>query len=512
MKRAFFVLLLAAGPMLAAQPFSIDFTDEEFHAKEWDYVRPGIRATGAFSAPVDFTFSYQFPGRGLTSGGTRTVTPAEPLEIFSILAPRDDVYSGGFTGQVYVTYTVPGTSQQVTKSAALVIEDREPAPTLAFDDVRAIESEAGDVYAVAFHMTPRASIPIHVLVEVLGGSATAGADFVLLDTAFAVPAGTTSGQVRFRVIDDGVDEGLEYFFLGCADRCQPATVTILDVPPSATIAPERVEVLVGEPVELEIVLPETKPADLDATVASSNDAIIIPAFRGAPTARIRQGLSAVVVPFITMQPGDATITATFPAWAKLVPATADVHVFPGGFSVDDDTLLLAQGEETTVTVTMDPPPPIDILLLVAAQPQGIVTTPADLHVDTSGSGTFSVKGKAAGSSRLELRSATNRLLMVLSADVAPPLAVTGIAPVSGTTSGGTKVSISGNGFNGTCSVFFGTAAATSVAVRSTSLLEASTPAHPEGVADVAVTCGEHRQTLPKAFTFNRPSRARSVRH
>jgi hypothetical protein len=82
-------------------------------------------------------------------------------------------------------------------------------------------------------------------------------------------------------------------------------------------------------------------------------------------------------------------------------------------------------------------------------------------------------------------------------------AVTGLSATSGSTAGGTTVTLSGSGFLGATGVFFGGVAAASVLVLSDTSLLAVTPALPAGTLDVTVTIPGATSALGKAdrFTF-----------
>jgi hypothetical protein len=79
--------------------------------------------------------------------------------------------------------------------------------------------------------------------------------------------------------------------------------------------------------------------------------------------------------------------------------------------------------------------------------------------------------------------------------------VTAISPNSGTTAGGTTVTITGTNFASGAAVTFGGVAATSVTVVSDTTLRAVTPAHIAGVVDVRVTVGALSATSPGGFTY-----------
>ncbi|MES2203094.1 MAG: IPT/TIG domain-containing protein, partial [Patescibacteria group bacterium] len=73
--------------------------------------------------------------------------------------------------------------------------------------------------------------------------------------------------------------------------------------------------------------------------------------------------------------------------------------------------------------------------------------------------------------------------------VVPPPAptVSAVSPTSGTTAGGTLVTITGTDFTGATAVMFGTTSATGVIIASSTSLTAISPAHAAGTVDVTVT-------------------------
>ncbi len=86
----------------------------------------------------------------------------------------------------------------------------------------------------------------------------------------------------------------------------------------------------------------------------------------------------------------------------------------------------------------------------------------------------------------------------------PPPTVTAIAPTTGTTAGGTPVTITGTNFAAGATVAIGGVAATSVAVLSATSMTAVTAARTAGTADVVVTQGGQTATLRGAFTYTAP--------
>ncbi len=79
--------------------------------------------------------------------------------------------------------------------------------------------------------------------------------------------------------------------------------------------------------------------------------------------------------------------------------------------------------------------------------------------------------------------------------------VTGVLPSTGSTSGGTTVTISGTNFTGTSSVTFNGSAATAITVVSATSITCTTPAGVAGAASVIVTTPNGTNTPNSAFTY-----------
>jgi hypothetical protein len=85
-------------------------------------------------------------------------------------------------------------------------------------------------------------------------------------------------------------------------------------------------------------------------------------------------------------------------------------------------------------------------------------------------------------------------------------AIGSITPASGTTAGGTAVTISGSGFTGATAVTFGGTAATSFTVSNDTTITATTSARPSGVVDVIVTTpvGASAPSSTSRYTYVTP--------
>jgi hypothetical protein len=85
------------------------------------------------------------------------------------------------------------------------------------------------------------------------------------------------------------------------------------------------------------------------------------------------------------------------------------------------------------------------------------------------------------------------------------LTVASVTPASGTTLGGTPVTITGSNFSAGATVTIGGVAATNVTLSGSAMLTAVTAQRQAGVADVAVTSGGKTASLPAAFTYVAPA-------
>ena len=84
----------------------------------------------------------------------------------------------------------------------------------------------------------------------------------------------------------------------------------------------------------------------------------------------------------------------------------------------------------------------------------------------------------------------------------PAPTVSGISPTSGTTAGGTGVTITGTGFLAGANVTFGGTTATGVTVVSSTSITATTPAHAAGAVNVVVTNTDTKSgTLSGGYTY-----------
>jgi hypothetical protein len=128
----------------------------------------------------------------------------------------------------------------------------------------------------------------------------------------------------------------------------------------------------------------------------------------------------------------------------------------------------------------------------------IITSPdSDLAEDRSVSttGTYSATATLSASGPWVMQ------MVALKASGSSAPTITTISPNSGSTSGGTAVTITGTNFVSGATVTFGGTGATGVTVVSSTSITATTPAHAAGAVNVVVTDSKGSGTLTNGFTY-----------
>ncbi|WP_284758092.1 Ig-like domain repeat protein [Agrobacterium sp. fls2-241-TYG-188a] len=138
---------------------------------------------------------------------------------------------------------------------------------------------------------------------------------------------------------------------------------------------------------------------------------------------------------------------------------------------------------------------------------------------TNSGGTVTINGNAAASGQgfpVSLSVGDNMLSVVVTAAdgtttktytlavtraAAAPVVIS-LSPSTGSTSGGTAITIAGTDFTGATNVTIGGQAATNVSVVSATQITATTPAHIAGAVDVVVTTPGGSGTLTNGFTYS----------
>jgi hypothetical protein len=163
-----------------------------------------------------------------------------------------------------------------------------------------------------------------------------------------------------------------------------------------------------------------------------------------------------------------------------------------GVTLNKSTLTLTENEmitsptpTATLTATVTPSTADQAVTWISDTP-GVATVNNGV-VTAVAAGTANITVSTAGG------GITSTCVVAVTAATATPTptttgapSVTGISPSSGSTAGGTTVTITGSGFTGATAVNFGSAAATGATVNTDSSITATSPAGSAGAVDVTV--------------------------
>ncbi len=213
--------------------------------------------------------------------------------------------------------------------------------------------------------------------------------------------------------------------------------------------------------------------------------------------------SSFVFPFDATAEVSLTSMANTGSTLILACATASSDATLSALALDNGSLDPGFSSATT-----------SYMVSVANSVSSIAVTPTA----NDGNSTITVKGVAvtsgAASSSIPLNVGTNAIPVVVTPEYgssknytvtvtreAGPV-ISSISPDSGSTNGGTSVSITGTNLASINSVKFGTEAATNFTVNSATSISATTPAHVAGAVDVVLSDGTNTATLSSGFTYN----------
>lgn len=150
--------------------------------------------------------------------------------------------------------------------------------------------------------------------------------------------------------------------------------------------------------------------------------------------------------------------------------TNNSPVYARGVAITPNSPGNSGGAVVSYTVSPDLPPGLNL-----DRDSGVITgTPLDEMAQTA----YTVTAVNSGGS-------TTRVLTITIISLPPVVAE--VSPAAGSTAGGTSVTITGSNFSGASSVTFGGIGAAAFTVVNTTIITATTPAHPAGAVNVVVT-------------------------
>ncbi|WP_255447575.1 IPT/TIG domain-containing protein [Schumannella sp. 10F1B-5-1] len=456
-----------------------------------------IRATTPAHAAGPVTVAVQHPSGDAAAAGTFTYE-APPVPNVTQLSPASGTQLGGtlvtITGTNLgdtsgVTFDgLAGTLQSVSATQVTVLTPAHaPGPVDAV-----IQSPSGDVTR-SFTYLPDGAPSVTTHTPTTGP--TAGGTLVTIDGAdldgvtaveFDGLAGTIQSKTatQITVLTPGHATGAVDLVLrdpagdvtiaGGFDYRDPAAPTIATVDPTTgTTAGGTVVTITGSGFLAATGVTFGGDAGTGFTVVSDTE------MRVSTPAHAAGGVPIVVQhPDGTAAAGTFTFTATPPTATAITPNSGSTA---GGEVVTITGTAI--GTATSVAFGADAGTAIEVV-----GPDTIrVTTPAH----------------AAGTVSVVVTTPDGQTAPLDYTYVpAPPTpTIGGISPVSGPTTGGTAVTITGTGFTGATGVTLGGTAATGVTVVNDTTITATTPAHAAGAVDVVVTAPGGTATLTNGFSF-----------
>ena len=132
---------------------------------------------------------------------------------------------------------------------------------------------------------------------------------------------------------------------------------------------------------------------------------------------------------------------------------------------------------------------------------GVAATSVSVASGTSIQATTGARAAGAADVTVTVDGRSSTLASAFTYVALPPPTISGISPSSGSTAGGTTVTLTGTNFASGATVTIGGVAATGVTVISPTSLRAVTGARAAGAADVVVAVGTQSATLARGYTY-----------
>lgn len=450
-------------------------------------------APAGFAGSVDVTVT--------TGGGASSPNPGDLFAYgaptVSLVSPDAGATTGGTTVAVTGTGFVPGATVGVGSAAATgvtVLSGTEltavvPAGTAGSVDVTVTTPggtstpAVGDLYAYG---PPSVT---GVLPE--SGAAAGGNSVTVYGTGFVADSSVqfgTAPATRVTVVSGTVLTAVAPAGEG------PVDVTVTT--PAGTSATSTADKYIFGPPTVTSVSPDTGPTSGGTTVTISGSNF-------TADATVQFGGQAATSVTVT---SPTSLTAVAPALSGSVDVTVTTAAGTSATTVDD---LFAAGAPTVTGISPDAGPtsggtPVTITGTGFVPDATVSFGPLLAAGWTVDSGTQITAVSPPNSGPVGVTVTTGQgSAASSSANVfiygAPT--VSAVSPGTGPTSGGTSVTITGTDFTSTATVDFGSVAATSVTVNSSTSITATSPAESAGVVDVTVTTAVSTSATTPADEF-----------
>jgi len=509
------VQAVVANPVVIASnpPTYVEFSQLETTVPEtigsitFTLIRSGNLSTTSTVHYAHAEGSNQPVNQGEAIGGNVTFAPGETTKSFTMHVYDDHAYGGPVTDYLFATAT-DGTlfradSQLSDRAVArYTLTETDPQPTASVADVRVSESAGTADFVISL------SAPMGVWVSIFGatadGTAKNGSDY-RDQFATAIEPGATQVVLRVPIVNDDVPEPDETFtvtvktFAAVGPKFTRSTATCTIVNDDAAITPASMQIATGARVSLKVDVGQPETSPLTVPLQSSSPEVL-----GVPASvTIEAAQSSANFTAHALQAGRSRITATIPGMT--VPPALITVVDSVTVVAEPAAVALRPGGNATINVSIQPPRSVAQTVSVRSTRPEVVAVPESLTIPAGGKATLDVHAVASGVATIWIATADGFSFSVDVTVAEGAVVVTRIEPPNASASGGSSVTLIGEGLDARCSVSFGSAPATAVAAVSNGL-NVVVPPHAAGVVDVNVVCPSSRLTLPDAFTFFLPRR------
>jgi hypothetical protein len=429
-------------------------------------------------------------GTGTTSNsGSATTTAANEL-----------IFGANDVAQVTTAAGTNFTSRIITNPDADIAEDGIVSATGSYSATAALNGGAWVMQMATFFSASSGTAPTVGTVSPNNGSTAGGTAVTITGTNFASGATVTfGGAAATNVV---VVSGTQITATTPAGNAGAVTVTVtvgsqsgsltngftyLTPPTVSSVSPNTGSTGGGTAV----TITGTNFAS-GATVtfggAAATNVVVVSATQITATTPAGSAGAVTVTVTVGSQSGSLTNGFTY----AVLPTVSGVNPNSGPTAGGTAVTITGTNFASGATVTFGSAQASNVVVVSATQITA--TTPA------GSTGAVTVTVTVSGQSG----SLTNGFTYL-----APPT-VSSVSPNSGSTAGGTAVTITGTNFASGATVTFGGAAATNVAVVSSTQITATTPAGSAGAVVVTVTVSGQSGSLTNGFTYVVPPTVSSV--
>lgn len=469
-----------------------------------------VRRTG------DMTRAFAVYYYGPNGSGSVAFAANETSKTISFPIQHDNVWQPARSGSIELMSPSNGAviagAPYGYKYFPYTIVDDSPAPTITIGNVTAVEGNSG-TKTFTFPVTLSQATPsgFSFTLTTKDGTATAGSDYTAASNSYYL-SNTTPQTFAVTVKGDTAIEQDETFTVtGSIPSYYPEYQGIRIISGTGTILNDdygmpSIKLAAGTRGHITMQLGNIPSSADTVTLTSSKPSVatVPPSFNLTP------GGAAQSFEVNAVANGVTTVTAQLPPSMGGAALQSTVQVYtPATLTATPEFLTLTTGTTGEVKLTFSPTPASPLQLPVSTSSSAL-QVPQSVTIDTSGNGTFTVKGLTAGDGTVTIQQpdANGGFVETVLVHVgAPPagLFIANIAPPNGPTAGGTQVAITGQNFTSSCTVSFDGTGAASTTFGSATSLTATTPAHAAGTVDVTVTCGSDKYTLANSFTYTAAS-------